>query len=89
LRISYQLKDVAGRAQVDTTGLVIRPVLSYAASATPPAGATACNNALPDCDISTLGPASGIGDCSVAVNRKFFPTTSSLTATVTLKVLTG
>ena len=90
LRVSYQLKDGAGRTQVDTTALSIRAALSYAgAGATPPAGAVAASNALPDCDVSTLGAASGVGECSIVVDRKFFPTTGSLTATVTLSVLVG
>jgi len=89
LRLSYQLKDSAGRAQVDPTDLIIRASLSYAESITPPAGAQAADNALPDCDVSTLGAASGVGDCSVAVDRKFFPSTGMLAAKVDVKVLLG
>lgn len=89
LRISYQLKDSAGRTHVDTAGLVVRPVLSYAADATPPAGAQAVNNALPDCDVGVLGAASGIGQCSVVVDRRLFPATGALAASVTIRVWVG
>ena len=89
LRISYQLKDSAGRAQVDTTRLVIKPLLSYAADATPPTGAHAAGNALQDCDISSLSAASGIGQCNVAVDQKYFPAAAGMSATVTLRVLVG
>lgn len=89
LHISYQLKDSSGRTQVDADGLVIRPVLSYDAGVTPPVGAVAANNVLPDCDVSTLGAASGIGECIVVVDRKYFPAVGVLAATVTLKVLVG
>jgi hypothetical protein len=89
LHISYQLKDGSGRTQVDAAGLVIRPVLSFGPDVTPPVGAAAANNALPDCDVSTLGAASGIGECSIVVDRKYFPAVGVLAATVTMKVLVG
>lgn len=89
LHISYQLKDGAGRTQVDVIGLVIRPLLSYADGATPPDGTLAVNNALPDCDISTIGSASGVGECSIVLDRKFFPDAGTLAAEVRLKALVG
>jgi hypothetical protein len=90
LRISYQLKDSTGGTQVETAALSIQPLLSYAQTVVaPPTGTAAANNALPNCDVSTLGAASGVGECSVVVDRKFFPITGSLDATVTLKVLVG
>lgn len=89
LHLSYQLKESAGRTQVNTIGLLIRPLLSYDAGATPPAGTLASNNALLDCDMSTFDAASGIGDCSVLLDRKLFPQTGVLSATVAVKVFVG
>jgi hypothetical protein len=89
LAISYQLKDAAGRTQVDTTGLTVRPLLSYAAGVTPPTGTTAANNVLPDCDLAGLGQSSGVGECTVEVAGRFFPATGSLGATVLLKIFAG
>jgi hypothetical protein len=87
--LSYQLKDSAGRTQVNTIGLLIRPQLSYDDGATPPAGTLAANNALPDCDMSTFDAASGIGDCSIVLDRKLFPQTGALPATAAVKVFVG
>lgn len=89
LRISYQLKDSAGRTQVDSGSLIVRPELSYAADAVPPVGTQAAANALPDCDLSALSSNSGVGDCSVAVDSKFFPAAGTLSAKITLRVLVG
>lgn len=89
LHLSYQLKDGAGRTQVDTAGLVVRPLLSYEAGATPPADVAAANNALPDCDVSSIAAASGVGECSIVVDRKYFPATGVLAAKIRLRVLVG
>lgn len=89
LRLSYQLSDAAGRTQVDTAGLIVRPVLSYATGATPPAGTTTADNILPDCDVTAMGQNSGVGQCSVVVAKKFFPATGTLAAKVALKILVG
>jgi hypothetical protein len=89
LRISYQLQDSAGRSQVDSSALIIRPVLSYEAGATPPAGVAAAAYVLADCSLSSLGAASGVGQCSVVLDRMLFPATGSVPARVTLRVLVG
>jgi hypothetical protein len=89
LAISYQLKDAAGRTQVNTAGLTVRPVLSYAAGVTPPTGTTAANNVLPDCDLDGFGQSSGVGECTVEVASRFFPPIGSVNANVLLKILDG
>lgn len=90
LRVSYQLRDSTGRTQVDSSGLAIRPILSYAAGATvPSADLQAEGNVLPDCSLGSLGAASGVGQCVVVLPRKFFPAAGSLGATVVLSVLVG
>lgn len=89
LAISYQLQDAAGRAQVDTAGLTVRPVLSYAVGASPPAGANAANNVLPDCDLAGFGQSSGVGECAVEVAGRLFPESGILEANVVLKILAG
>jgi hypothetical protein len=89
LHISYQLKDGAGRTQVDTAGLVVRPLLSYETDSPPPADVAAANNALPDCDVSSIAAASGVGECSIVVDRKFFPAAGVLSAKIRLRVLVG
>jgi hypothetical protein len=89
LAISYQLKDAAGRTQVDTTGLTLRPVLSYAAGATAPVGTSAADNVLPDCDLAGVGLSSGVGECIVEVAARFFPATGSVGGSVVLKVFDG
>jgi hypothetical protein len=74
--------------QVDATNIRVRPLLTY--TATPPAGiTTAANNALPDCDLSTLDAVSGVGECEVLLDGKFFPATGASTVNVTLQVLRG
>lgn len=89
LMISYQLKDAAGRTQVNASQLFVRPVLSYGSSVTRPSGTTAAGNVLPDCDVSLLDAVSGIGECAVLISSKYFPTSGILTASIVLKVLVG
>lgn len=89
LRLSYQLKDSAGRTQVDTSSLSIKLLLSYEAGATPPAGAQPADNILPDCSLDSLGSASGVGQCSVLLPRVLFPAAGSLAAKVQLRVVAG
>lgn len=89
LLFSYQLSDAAGRTQVDSTGLTVRPLLSYAAGANVPAGAAASSNVLPDCDLALLGRSSGVGECEVQVARRFFPASGQLAATIVVKLLAG
>jgi hypothetical protein len=89
LRVSYQLRDAAGRAQVDASALALKPVLNYADGVTPPSGAQAANNILPDCGLGSLGAASGVGECAVLLPRILFPASGSVAARVVLRVLIG
>lgn len=89
LRLSYQMRDAAGRTRVDLHGLLLRPLLSYARGVAPPPGAAASGNVLPDCDASGVGAASGVGLCEVAVDRRLFPAAGGAAASIVLSVLRG
>jgi hypothetical protein len=88
LRFTYQLTDLLGRTQTNTSSLAVQPLLSYVAGAALPktSGVAAADNALPACSMDTLGPVSGVGLCEVLVERRFFPETGSLAATVKARV---
>lgn len=88
LKISYQLKDSSGRTQIDISNLVIQLELSYAERDSLPPTVQATSR-LPNCDISLLQTFNGIGDCNVAVDRKYFPTTGSFAVGITMKIVYG
>ena len=70
--------------------LTIKPLLTYSAEVTLPGGiTTAANNALPGCDVSSINPLSGVGECSVTVAAKYFPAAGRITVSVALQALVG
>ncbi len=87
LQLSFQLKDAAGRTAIDATAMIVQPTLRYSSGA--PAGASPNGTALQNCDMSTLDPASGVGDCTVSLPRSLFPVSGLAQASVTLTVLVG
>jgi hypothetical protein len=89
LRMSYQLRDARGRTAVDTSGLLLHPQLSYASAAALPAGVNATINELPSCDARSADPISGIGECSVVLDSRYFPASGSVAATVSLQLRIG
>jgi hypothetical protein len=95
LRLSYQLRDAGGGTAVDTTGVTLSPRLAFAAATDPSLVKVDANatHALPDCAAAGGGrladPASGIGECSVVVEARFFPSAGSVDATITLQIMFG
>eukprot|EP00775_Hariotina_reticulata_P010661 gene10661-10820_t len=89
LRFTYQLTDLLGRTQVNASGITVQLLLSYGSGSALPsaAGVVAADNALPACNMDTLGPVSGVGLCEVLVERRYFPAAGSLAATVKARVL--
>ena len=74
LRLSFQVKDAEQRTAVDTASVVLRPLLVYSPSEALPPGINSSTAALPSCNgTSTIDPISGIGECSVDVEPRFFP----------------
>ncbi|GBF99606.1 hypothetical protein Rsub_12070 [Raphidocelis subcapitata] len=89
LLLSYQLRDVRGRTAVDTSGLTLHPLLSYASAAAAPAGINATVNELPSCDAHAVDPVSGIGECLVALDGRYFPASGRVAASVSLQLRLG
>ncbi len=89
LRLSYQLRDATGRTAVDTSSLVLQPLLSFAGGAAPPPGVNATNNQLPTCAASGVDIASGIGECAVVVDGRLFPASGALSTTLVLQLRIG
>ena len=89
LRLSYQLYDASGSTVVDVSQAVLRPVLSYAANTQPPPSVNASNNQLPSCSTGSADVVSGIGSCSTAVDKAFFPASGPLDARVVVQLCIG
>jgi hypothetical protein len=86
----HKLSTGRCRSWVNTEGLTIRPVLTYTSGAPPGIDAAAAQT-LPDCNIAALSSTTGIGDCSIRVDSKLFPASSSPAAAgkVVVRVLQG
>lgn len=81
LRLSYQLRDETGRTAVQTEGVTLRPLLSYAGNATA--------IELPACDGAGADAVSGIGECAVTVDAAKFPAAGVAAATAVLQLRIG
>jgi hypothetical protein len=89
LRLSYQLQDASGRTAVNAVRMKLVPVISYAPGSAPSGEVNATANELPGCAVGTVDPISGIGECTVPLDARFFPATGSLTANIALQLRTG